>query len=109
MDARTKSGHDVGLVAMPDRKIVHVMISGTVQGVWYRAWTAEQAERRGLDGWVRNRRAGEVEAVFAGPAAKVDEMIAACHEGPPAARVANVHVTQSTDDPGAGFRKLPTA
>ena len=94
---------------MADRKIVHVMISGTVQGVWYRAWTAEQAARRGLDGWVRNRRAGEVEAVFAGPTAKVDEMIAACHEGPPAARVVDVHVAQGTDDPGTGFRKLPTA
>lgn len=94
---------------MPERRIVHVMISGTVQGVWYRAWTAEQAERRSLDGWVRNRRSGEVEAVFAGPPAMVDEMIAACHEGPPAARVADVHVTQSTNDPGTGFRKLPTA
>lgn len=94
---------------MADRKIVHVMISGTVQGVWFRAWTAEQAERRGIDGWVRNRRAGEVEAVFAGQPDKVDEMIAACHEGPPAARVIDVHVTQGTDDPGTGFRKLPTA
>ena len=94
---------------MAERKIVHVMISGTVQGVWYRAWTVEQAQRRGLDGWVRNRRAGEVEAVFAGPAAKVDDMIAACHEGPPAARIADVHVTAGVADPGTGFRKLPTA
>lgn len=94
---------------MAERKVVHVMISGTVQGVWYRAWAVEQAARRGLDGWVRNRRAGEVEAVFAGPAAKVDEMIAACHEGPPAARVLHVDVTLNVDDPGAGFRKLPTA
>ena len=94
---------------MVDRTIVHVMISGTVQGVWYRAWTEEQAVRRGLDGWVRNRRTGEVEAVFAGPAAKVDAMIAACHEGPPSARVVDVRVTPGADDPGSGFRKLPTA
>ena len=94
---------------MMDRKIVHVIISGTVQGVWFRAWTAEQAAARGLDGWVRNRRGGEVEAVFAGPAARVDDMIAACHEGPSSARVMDVRVTQSADDPGAGFRKLPTA
>jgi acylphosphatase len=94
---------------MADRKIVHVLISGTVQGVWFRAWTVEEAQMRGLDGWVRNRRDGQVEAVFAGPAALVEEMLVACHEGPPAAEVANVAVTQHTDDPGTGFRKLPTA
>ena len=94
---------------MADRKIIHVLISGTVQGVWFRAWTMQEAQARGLDGWVRNRRDGRVEAVFAGPAARVDDMVAACHRGPPAAEVADVSVTQSTDDPGAGFRKLPTA
>jgi acylphosphatase len=94
---------------MADRKIVHVLISGTVQGVWFRAWTLQEAQLRGLDGWVRNRRDGRVEAVFAGPAARVDNMLAACREGPPAAEVEDVSVTQRTDDPGAGFRKLPTA
>ena len=94
---------------MADRKIVHVLISGTVQGVWFRAWTMQEAQARRLDGWVRNRRSGHVEAVFAGPAARVDDMVAACHRGPPAAEVADVSVTQSTDDPGTGFRKLPTA
>ena len=54
---------------MAERKIVHVLISGTVQGVWFRAWTVQEAQKRGLDGWVRNRRDGDVEAVFAGPAA----------------------------------------
>ena len=94
---------------MADRKIVHVLISGTVQGVWFRAWTVEEAQARRLDGWVRNRRDGQVEAVFAGPAAQVDGMLTACHDGPPAAEVANVSVTQHADDPGAGFRKLTTA
>ena len=94
---------------MADRKIVHVLISGTVQGVWFRAWTMQEAQARRLDGWVRNRRSGEVEAVFAGPAARVDDMVAACRRGPPAAEVADVSVTQSADDPGTGFRKLPTA
>jgi acylphosphatase len=94
---------------MADRKIIHVLISGTVQGVWFRAWTMQEAQARRLDGWVRNRRDGRVEAVFAGPAARVDDMVAACHRGPPAAEVADVSVTQSTDDPGTGFRKLPTA
>jgi acylphosphatase len=64
---------------------------------------------RGLDGWVRNRRDGRVEAVFAGPAARVDDMLAACRQGPPAADVEDVSVRELTDDPGRGFRKLPTA
>ena len=94
---------------MADRKIVHVLISGTVQGVWFRAWTMVEAQARGLDGWVRNRRDGRVEATFAGPSAKVDDMIKACHAGPPAAAVTEVAATFVVDDPGGGFRKLPTA
>lgn len=94
---------------MADRKIVHVLISGTVQGVWFRAWTVQEARARGLDGWVRNRRDGTVEAVFAGPVAEVDDMIRACHRGPEYARVADVHVEPHREEPGAGFRKSPTA
>lgn len=94
---------------MADRKIVHVLITGTVQGVWFRAWTVQEAQARGLDGWVRNRRDGRVEAVFAGPMARVDDMLAACRNGPPAAEVEDVSAKEHTDDPGAGFRKLPTA
>ena len=45
-------------------------ITGKVQNVWYRAWTVEQAQVRGLNGWVRNRADGSVEALFAGPADK---------------------------------------
>jgi acylphosphatase len=93
---------------MADRKIVHVLISGTVQGVWFRAWTVQEAQARGLDGWVRNRRDGRVEAVFAGPSVRVDEMLAACRKGPPAAEVEDVHLTPHSDDPGRGFRKLAT-
>ena len=51
-------------------------ISGTVQGVWFRAWTMQEARGARLDGWVRNRRDGDVEALFAGPADQVDDMIA---------------------------------
>ncbi|HEV8392318.1 MAG TPA: acylphosphatase [Dongiaceae bacterium] len=93
---------------MADRKIVHVLISGMVQGVWFRAWTVQEARARGLEGWVRNRRDGSVEAVFAGPADKVDDMIHVCHRGPEAARVFNVLVQPHADDPGKGFRKSPT-
>lgn len=86
---------------------VRVRIEGRVQGVWFRAWTQEEAVRRGLRGWVRNRLDGTVEAVFVGPEAVVDAMIVACHEGPPAALVTDVRI-EKAEDPGAGFRKLPT-
>jgi acylphosphatase len=73
-----------------DRTIVHVMIQGRVQGVGYRAWVEDQATLNGLEGWVRNRQDGSVEAVFAGPAQDVAEMMALCRKGPPAARVDRV-------------------
>ncbi|MBM3950368.1 MAG: acylphosphatase [Rhodospirillales bacterium] len=82
---------------------VRVVITGRVQGVWFRAWTVEQAGRLGLAGWVRNRAGGAVEAVFSGPRAKVDEMIAACRRGPPAARVEDVAVEPCDPPGGAGF------
>lgn len=66
---------------------VHVSIRGRVQGVGYRAWTADEARRRGLEGWARNRRDGSVEAVFAGAEAVVAEMLLACRRGPALARV----------------------
>lgn len=92
-----------------DRKMVRAVITGTVQGVWFRAWTIEQATARGLDGWVRNRRDGSVEALFAGAAARVDDMITACHRGPDAAEVREVAVSAAPEAPAPGFRKLPTA
>lgn len=65
----------------------HVSIRGRVQGVGYRAWVGEEAERRNLDGWVRNRRDGSVEAVFSGSEDVVATMIGACRRGPALARV----------------------
>ena len=67
--------------------ILHVAIHGRVQGVGYRAWVEDAAVARGLEGWVRNRRDGGVEAVFAGPEDVVTGMIAACRRGPSSARV----------------------
>ena len=89
-------------------KTVTVRIEGRVQGVYYRAWTAQTAHRLGLDGWVRNRRDGSVEAVFSGQAIQVDEMLRRCAEGPPDARVANVIVTDEGGAPPSGFEVLPT-
>jgi acylphosphatase len=68
-----------------------------------------------LDGWVRNRRDGSVEAVFAGPASVVAEMIAQCRRGPPSARVETVLNEAAGPEllnlrpAGAGFSVLPTA
>jgi acylphosphatase len=70
--------------------IRHVLIRGRVQGVAYRAWTQMTALDLGLEGWVRNRRGGEVEAVFRGPAEVVASMIDACRCGPPGARVEDI-------------------
>jgi len=67
--------------------LIHIVIRGEVQGVGYRAWVEQQATRRNLEGWVRNRRDYSVEALFAGPSDVVADMIAQCRRGPPLARV----------------------
>ncbi len=75
-----------------DRVRAHVFVSGQVQGVFYRATTREEANARGLDGWVRNLEDGRVEAVFEGPQESVKEMVKWCHTGSPAAEVDEVSV-----------------
>lgn len=70
----------------------HVLVSGTVQGVYYRANTRDTARERGLDGWVRNLEDGRVEAVFEGPESDVESMVEWCHTGSPAADVDGVEV-----------------
>lgn len=69
---------------------VHVLICGKVQGVWYRASTKQKADELGLTGWVKNTADGNVEAVFEGEKAVIDEMIAWCWIGPPSSRVSDV-------------------
>ncbi|WP_033067147.1 acylphosphatase [Thalassospira australica] len=88
---------------------VHARIEGRVQGVWYRAWTVEEARKRDLTGWVRNRSDGSVEAVFCGPVKVVQSMIDACHEGPTHARVDRIHEEPALEDGFASFEKRPTA
>lgn len=91
-------------------KTVQVIIRGRVQGVWYRSWTEQEATARGLSGWVRNRTDRTVEALFHGPAAAVDDMLAACRQGPPAARVENILTDFTAAPPTApGFHQRPTA
>jgi acylphosphatase len=94
--------------------IRRVVVRGRVQGVGYRAWTEDTAILNGLDGWVRNRRDGAVEAVFAGLAEAVDGMIDACRRGPDSARVDTVDVYDARPSELAmrrgedGFSVLPT-
>lgn len=71
---------------------VHVVISGRVQGVWFRATTKQKAEQLGLTGWVRNTPDGCVETVFEGEETLVNKMIEWCHRGPPLSKVENVEV-----------------
>ncbi len=82
---------------------VRAVIRGRVQGVWFRAWTVEQATRLNLSGWVRNRADGAVEAVFFGSKAAVAEMLTACNRGPTAARVDGVDVESCSPPGGLGF------
>lgn len=81
----------------------HVYVTGRVQGVSFRAWTREQAEARGLSGWVRNRPDGSVEAVLAGADEIVEALIEALHQGPISAEVAEVRVSETKAPTKPGF------
>ena len=70
----------------------HVIISGKVQGVWFRLNTKNKAEKLNLTGWVRNTNDGKVEAVFEGEERDINEMIKWCYEGPQLANVKNVNI-----------------
>jgi acylphosphatase len=94
--------------------IRHVTIRGRVQGVGYRAWVEHRAVAHDLEGWVRNRRDGSVEALFAGPEAVVTTTIAACRRGPSSARVEALQDEAANPDmlnlreAGERFSVLPT-
>ena len=94
--------------------IRHVTIRGRVQGVGYRAFVDHEARSRDLEGWVRNRRDGSVEALFAGSADLVTAVITACRRGPPSARVEAVQDEAATPEmlklrrAGERFSVLPT-
>jgi acylphosphatase len=97
------------------KRLVHLSIKGRVQGVGYRAFVELEAELRGLEGWVRNRRDGTVEAVVQGEADIVQSLIETCHEGPPASHVTAVNISDADPEAlnlrsaGEKFAVLPTA
>ena len=75
---------------LPGMTSLHLIITGRVQGVGFRDWLTEEANRRQLSGWVRNFGNDKVEAVIAGPAAAVEECVQLCWQGPAFARVTNI-------------------
>ena len=91
-------GRDDGIVRR------RVTVRGRVQGVGFRMSCARRAAEAGVAGWVRNTQAGDVEAVFEGPAPAVEAMVAWCRVGPPMAGVRDVQVsTGESPDGTTGF------
>lgn len=84
-------------------RAVRVAISGRVQGVGFRYWTEQAAQRLGLDGWVRNLHDGRVEALFAGSDEQVEAMLGACRDGPRLAAVTDLEVVEHGDPVPDGF------
>jgi acylphosphatase len=80
-----------------------------VQGVGFRAFVERQAYKRGVRGWVRNRRDGTVEALLIGDARVLGEMEAACRRGPSMAVVVGIERFDAADDGSDGFEARPTA
>jgi acylphosphatase len=88
-------------------KAVHLVVTGRVQGVFFRSSTREQGERTGVTGWVRNRSDGSVEAHIQGPPELVDALVDWCRRGPPTAHVETAVVGPVAVDPtltGFGIR-----
>ena len=87
---------------------VRLVISGRVQGVGFRAFVERQALKRGLRGWVRNRRDGTVEALLIGDESTLREIETACRRGPSLAAVTGLERFEAEDDGSDGFEARPT-
>jgi acylphosphatase len=94
------TGHDI--------TSLRLRIEGAVQGVGYRAFAAGEARKLGLDGWVRNRSDGTVEALVSGETQPVEAFVAACMRGPPGAQVKNIELHKAEPPREKGFRSRPT-
>ena len=88
---------------MTERTRAHVYVSGRVQGVSYRANTRDAAREMDVDGWVKNRDDGRVEAVFEGDEDAVEEMVEWCHSGSSAAEVESVETEYGDSEGESGF------
>ena len=83
-------------------------IEGFVQAVGYRNYVIEEANRLGLDGWVRNRSDGTVEALACGPTKMIEAFFTVCAKGPPGSRVANVEMHRAEPPAEKGFKRRPS-
>jgi acylphosphatase len=92
---------------MSDPVRAQIVVSGHVQGVFFRSSAQEEGQRLGLAGEVRNLPDGEVEAIVEGPRDAVDDFVAWCRRGPPSARVDDVQVKISK--PRGEFRTFSVA
>ncbi len=81
----------------------HVRVTGRVQGVFFRAWTRDEARSIGVCGWVRNCDDGAVEAHIEGEEDLVDELIKRMRDGPPQARVFDMTIDEATDESATRF------
>ncbi len=88
---------------MGERVRAHVLVTGQVQGVYYRASTRERATEVGVDGWVKNLEDGRVEAVFEGAESDVETVIEWCHTGSQRARVEDVEFEYGDPEGLEGF------
>jgi acylphosphatase len=90
MSERARAGEP----PVPGRRRVRILVSGRVQGVFFRATTVERARELGLAGHARNLPDGRVEVEAEGTPSAVEALVAFCHEGPPAARVTGVELVE---------------
>jgi acylphosphatase len=113
LSSRIAGNHLCGLAAIHmAQQTVHFRIEGRVQGVGFRDSLCDVARRFRVDGWVRNRSDGSIEAVARGTPAACESLLAWARRGPPAARVDRIDTRPATHEEEAlvapGFRRLPT-
>jgi len=85
---------------------LHLLISGRVQGVWFRESMRQEALKQGVSGWVRNLPDGKVESVVCGEATQINRLLEWAGKGPPLASVNGLEVTEITDENSfSGFEK----
>jgi len=106
--AWTKSVKSSGMSEENDITSLRLRIEGFVQAVGYRNFVIAEAQRLGIDGWVRNRSDGTVEALVSGPTRIVEIIVAACMRGPDGSRVHNVELHNAEPPAETGFRRRPS-
>lgn len=87
-------------------KTVYLLISGKVQGVFFRTSAATEAENLNITGWIKNTKTGEVEAMVSGEERNIEAFIQWCNQGPKKAVVENVEVKEVLLQPFDSFRVI---